>query len=100
MTLEDRLQGEWLLCVDEQCLEEAWFIDIRGRQCNFEGTVGALAITGDEATLDLRDDDRLIINRQWPLQPVMLDSDIPAVIESERGILHSGWMFRPIARPT
>lgn len=94
MTLEERLQGEWLCCVDEQCLEEAWSIDIRGRQCNFEGDIGMLVFSGDEATLDLGDGDRFVINRQWMREPPDTDGDIPVVIESDRGVLQTGWMFR------
>jgi len=97
MTLEDRLQGEWLVCVDEQCLEEVWFVDIRGRQCTFEGATGTLEIAGCEATLDLGGGDRLVINRQWAAQPDVDDKDLPVVIESDRGLLHTGWMFRAVA---
>lgn len=97
MALEDRLQGEWLCCMDEQCLEEAWLVEIRGKRCDFEGAVGQLQFSDEEAVLDLGDGDRLVINRRWERVPVASDADIPVVIEGARGILQSGWMFRPTA---
>lgn len=99
MTLEDRLQGEWLCCVDDQRLEDAWFIDIRGRQCNFEGTIGTLLLAGGEATLDLGGGNRFVINREWLYgeddDKSAHQADIPVLIESDRGSLQTGWMFRP-----
>ena len=96
MTLEERLQGEWLCCVDDQCLEDAWLIDIRGDQCDFEGDKGTLAFVGDEARLDLGGSDRFVINRPWLLSAGEDHTDeLPIVIESDRGTLQCGWMFRP-----
>jgi len=94
MTLEERLQGEWLICVDEQRREQAWTVDVRGRQIDFEGDNGALSFAGDEATLDLENGDRLVINRQWAPEANPNDPDIPVIIEGARGVIHTGWMFR------
>jgi len=94
MNLEEKLQGEWLICVDEQCLEEAWPVDVRGQQIDFEGDIGALSFTDEEARLDLKNGDRLIINRRWASETDSRVPEIPVVIEDARGTIHKGWMFR------
>ncbi|QDZ06864.1 hypothetical protein FPZ24_04710 [Sphingomonas panacisoli] len=94
MKLEESLQGEWLVCVDEQCLEEAWSVDVRGHQIDFEGDIGALLFAGEEARLDLKNGDRLIINRRWAPDADSRVPEIPVVIENALGTIHTGWMFR------
>lgn len=93
MTLEDRLQGEWLCCVDDQCLEGAWTIAIRGQQCDFEGKIGTLLFEDDEATMALGGGTQLVINRRWSDDD--RNHELPVVIAGNDGGLQRGWMFRP-----
>ena len=96
MNLEEKLQGEWLICVDEQCLEEAWSVDVRGQQIDLEGDIGALSFAGEEARLELKNGDRLIINRRWAPETDSRDPEIPVIMEDASGKIHTGWMFRHV----
>lgn len=69
MTIEDRMQGDWLCLVGDQTWDEAYRLMIDGGRCVLDGDEAEIKWRGDEASVRFADGAILIINRE-SLAPV------------------------------